>query len=665
MCLQNWKQITADPWILQCVTGCQLELLSVPQQEVCPLPLAFTTDRLAVTEEVDKLISKGAISKVTPERGQFVSRIFTVPKKDGSRRPVVNLKPLNQYILKQRFKMEGVGAVRSIVQEGDWMVSVDLKDAYLSVVMAKQHRKFLRFEWENKLFEFNCLPFGLSSAPRIFTKLLKPVMALLRRQGTRIVIFLDDMLIMDQSKEQLIAQTKEVIMILQLLGFVVNFKKSALEPKQVMVYLGFLIDSQNMRISLPQEKVQQINQDCEWALRQETLSVRDLSRLIGRMTATMQAVLPAPLCYRSLQRLKNKTFSQTQSYMTRVTLDHCAKEELLWWKTQLQHWNGKAMIRPTPDIVVETDASLLGWGAVSEGVRTNGLWSESERSLHINHLELMAGDFAVKTFARHRTDVHLQLKMDNKTAVFYVNKMGGTKSNALSHSACLLWQWCLQKGITISAEYLPGENNVIADHESRLLLSSAEWMLNKGVFRWLMEMMGPCRLDLFATRLNHQLDHYVSWRPDPFAQATDAFQILWRDQDAYAFPPFALIGKCLQKVRNERASLLLIAPTWSAQPWYPVLLDLLVGHPLLLPRRADLLRDPFNRLHPLKDLQLAAWRISGDSTQTKEYQQSLPSSSLLDGAKVQTKHTSQHGRDGIAGVINGRLIPFLVTSDSS
>ena len=323
------------------------------------------------------------------------------------------------------------------------------------------------------------------------------------------------------------------------------------------------------------------------------------------------------------------------------------------------------MIGPNPNMTMETDASLLGWGAVSSGVRTNGLWSEKERTFHINHLELMAGTFAVKTFARQQRDIHLHLKMDNKTAVFYINKMGGTKSTALSHSACLLWQWCLQRGITLSAEYLPGKNNVIADQESRSLLSSAEWMLNKEVFNWLMKVMGQCQLDLFATRLNHQLQHYVSWRPDPFAVATDAFRISWKDQDGYAFPPFAMIGKCLQKIQQEQASLLLIAPTWCTQPWYPVLLDLLVAHPLLLPRGADLLRDPFNRLHPLKDLQLAAWKISGNNMLTKEYQRDLPNLSWQAGAMVQTLPISQHGQDGVAGVINEKLIPFLVTSNAS
>ena len=122
-------------------------------------------------------MSKEAISIVRTQWDQFVSRIFTVPKKDGSRRLVVDLKPLNLFIRKQRFKMEGMGMLKSILQIGEWMISIDVKDAYLSVVIAEEHRRYLRFEWRNQLFEFRCLPFGLSSAPRTFTKLLKPIMA--------------------------------------------------------------------------------------------------------------------------------------------------------------------------------------------------------------------------------------------------------------------------------------------------------------------------------------------------------------------------------------------------------------------------------------------------------------------------------------------------------
>lgn len=484
------------------------------------------------------------------------------------------------------------------------MVSINLKDAYLSVSMAGVHRKYLRFQWQDQLYEFQCLPFGLCSAPRIFTKLFKPVMALVRLHGVRSVVFLDDILLLAQSKEDLSTQATLMSRLLKLLGFVINQEKSHLKPTQRIQYLGFTISSQSMTISLPCDKVEQIKLDCQWALSQQAVSVRDLCRIIGRLTASIQAVLPAPLQYRRLQRLKNLCFAETQDFDAHVTLDQGSRKELAWWRDNLDSWNGKTILTPPPNMSIETDASLLGWDAVKDKVSTNGLWSVPERALHISVLELKAGAFAVKTFASSEKNIHVHLRMDNRTAVSYINRMGGTRSFVLAQQACQLWQWCLQRGITISAEYLPGVDNCVADQESRLLQSSAEWKLNKQVLLHVIKTMGNCSIDLFATRLNNQLRQYVSWRPDPFTIATDAMTLNWKDREAYAFPPFCLIGRCLQKVEEEKATLILIAPTWSTQPWYPVLLDLLIAHPLLLPQRPDFLTDPFNQFYPRSDLQL-------------------------------------------------------------
>ena len=174
--------------------------------------------------------------------------------------------------------------------------------------------------------------------------------------------------------------------------------------------------------------------------------------------------------------------------------------------------------------------------------------------------------------------------MDNSTTCFYVSKMGGTRSPNLMEESCRLWRWwCLQRDITLSVEYLPGTSNWVADRESCQVQTSAEWKLDERVFRNVCQKYGPCQVDLFASRLNHQLEKYVSWRPDPFAMATNALQISWSELKGCAFPPFALIGRCLMKVRTERCTVLLIAPCWRTQTWYPVLLELLVDYPIFLP----------------------------------------------------------------------------------
>ena len=226
--------------------------------------------------------------------------------------------------------------------------------------------------------------------------------------------------------------------------------------------------------------------------------------------------------------------------------------------------------------MMESDASLLGWGTVCEGIRTGGLWSPVERLSHINCLEVTAAMFAVQAFSQDKDSSHIHLRLDNQTAVSYVNHMGGTQSHQLSTLATQLWEWCLKRGMTLSAEYLPGMENYVADFESRTIQSSAEWQLRKDIFLILMREVHQCDVDLFATRLNHQLPQFVSWRQGPFALGTDAMRIPWIGWRGYAFPPFVLISRILRKVREEKSMILLIAPVWESQPWYPALLSMLL-----------------------------------------------------------------------------------------
>ena len=131
------------------------------------------------------------------------SQLFLVPKKDGGQRPVINLRALNKYIQVDHFKMEGFHMVKELVRPQDWVMKVDLKDAYFLVPIHPDHHKYLQFQWEAQIYQFCCLPFGLSCAPTVFTKLMKPVVAFLRERGMRLIIYLDDMLVICNSQEEL------------------------------------------------------------------------------------------------------------------------------------------------------------------------------------------------------------------------------------------------------------------------------------------------------------------------------------------------------------------------------------------------------------------------------------------------------------------------------
>ena len=140
---------------------------------------AFTfteAEKRALSAEIEKLLEKQAIS-LTEARDGFTSNMFLVPKKEGQWRLILNLKALNTYTIREHFKMEDIRSVKDLLNKGDYMCKLDLKDAYLSVPINADHRKFLQFQWEGIVYHYKALPFGLATAPRVFTKLLKSVLA--------------------------------------------------------------------------------------------------------------------------------------------------------------------------------------------------------------------------------------------------------------------------------------------------------------------------------------------------------------------------------------------------------------------------------------------------------------------------------------------------------
>ena len=149
--------------------------------------------------------------------------------------------------------MEGLLLLKEMLLPGEKMCKIDLKDAYFAILLSVKSRKYVRFQWKGLLYEFCCLCFGLSPAPLVFAKLLTLPNSLLRKLSVRTIIYLDDILLMESSLEDLLMARDTLIFILRHLGFLINIKKSYLEPTSTLEFLRVVVDSGEMTLSLPKE----------------------------------------------------------------------------------------------------------------------------------------------------------------------------------------------------------------------------------------------------------------------------------------------------------------------------------------------------------------------------------------------------------------------------
>ena len=321
--------------------------------------------------------------------------------------------------------MEGMGTLRELLRVNDWMVKVDLKDAYFTIPIHTDHQPYLRFIVGQEHYQFTCLPFGLSCAPWVFTKVMKPVVIFLRARGMRMIVYIDDILLMADTAAQAVSHLEALTFLLTGLGFIINVQKSITTPSQQIEFLGLKVDSVSLHLSLPGEKLHHIRMEVRQHLQRPQVTARQLAQLLGKLNAASQAVLPAPLFYQSLQGDLQRVLNLTnQNYDALVSLSPQAQEELTWWQEKLAQWNGKALLCRPQTMTITSDASLQGWGAVCNGTRTGGPWGHSEQGMHINCLELLAATLAVKTFLKSQTGKSVLLQLDNQTAVIYINNMG-------------------------------------------------------------------------------------------------------------------------------------------------------------------------------------------------------------------------------------------------
>ncbi|KAN0040727.1 hypothetical protein ACTA71_009065 [Dictyostelium dimigraforme] len=309
-----------------------------------------------ITKEVQDLLLDDAIEQVLPNRYSklvFYSNVFTVPKPGTTLlRPVLDLK---------RDKN-----LPSMLKKGYYMVKLDIKKAYLHVLVDPQFRDPFRFIWKGAHYRRKTMPFGLSTAPRIFTMLLRPVLRMLRDINVSVIAYLDDLLIVTPTKEECLTNLKKTMDLLLKLGFKLNPEKSILEPTQSITFLGLEIDSLSMKLLVPKEKKKSVIKEIRNFLKLDQCSPPKLAGLKGKLIALKDAIIPFRLYTSQTNKFHTKCPTLANGdWDQSFPVPQEVKSEISIWLTVLNQWNGKEIsLFPNFDYVLTTDASESSAGAI-------------------------------------------------------------------------------------------------------------------------------------------------------------------------------------------------------------------------------------------------------------------------------------------------------------
>ena len=574
-----------------------------------------------LSHQIQLLLAKQAIEPVLPPLTPgFYSHLFVVPKANGNFRPIIDLSRLNQFLKIPSFFMESVFTIQKALEGSLWAVTLDLSDAYFHVPIHHKARHLLRFSVNHQVFQFKVLPFGLASAPFVFTWILRPFLGHLRKQGIQIHAYLDDWIIHHSDKNTLLQHLHMTLSLASQLGFKVNLGKSKLILSQDLTYLGvcFRLD---LQLAMPSEvHLQQIRTWVSLLLHQDNLPARKWAQFLGLLNFVAHFIPHGSLAIRPIhQHLAANSDFDWNHADTPIPQAPSLTQDLLQWTDPQFVAQGIPLLPPQAHGTLFTDASLEGWGAHYHQHQASGLWSLEESTLHINILEMKAVLLAITQLQSVLKGHVIVIATDNTTVLGYLKNQGGTKCPGILPWTYQVFHLCQSLNISFTARHVPGRKNVLADQLSRKDQAiQTEWTLRLDVCHWLWKKWFLPQVDAFATLWTHRLPLYFSPLPDPRALAVDALSQQWTTHTLFLFPSTPLLPAVLRKLQRPHQQAILVVPWNQTSTWFPLLLRLTQEQAidvLKLPTPPNLLGQPLNNLvHPnLHQLNLhAVWLQSLD-----------------------------------------------------
>ena len=480
---------------------------------------------------------------------------------------------MNQHIFKQRVKFEDWRVGLDYFEKGSHFTKFDLKSGYHHLDVFPDHQPFLGFSWvmsdgEPSFFMFTVLPFGLSSAPYIFTKLLRPLVKHWRSQGIHTVVYLDDGFDVESTMSFSEISSNIIRSDLALAGFLANEDKSVWVPVHLITWLGIVWDGIQGQISITTTRIDKALHHIDNALQDPRLSAGSLASIVGKIIS-MSPVLGN--LSRIMTRHCQMSVAAAQDWDSVFPLDSYCIVELQFWKNNLCSVNSKSVSDLTfPFISIYSDASNVACAGHIAGkdVHAHRMFTEAERQESSTYRELLAIQFVLSSFSSFLPNSRVKWFTDSQGAGRIV-QVGSMNFN-LHKLASDIFSFCFKFGIELDIEWVPRSLHEKADYLSKIV-DYDDWELVPEFFRQLDELWGPFTVDCFATCYNRKVPKYFSRFWNPGTAGVDAFFQDWQHENCLVVPPVVLLSKVLIFMFRCNARGTLVVPYWPSAPFWPLL----------------------------------------------------------------------------------------------
>ena len=575
--IQYWRDIGTNSEILHVIEhGYSIPFISVPPA----VHLSNNRSALAhsdfVVSEIFNLISTGRVMEVFEKPA--VINPLTVSVEPTKKRLILDCRHINKYIFKEHVKFDDWKVMLDYVRKGGYMFKFDIKQGYHHIEINSEHTTFLGFSWVidgvERYFVYLVLAFGISSAPRIFTKVMRCLIKYWRSRAIKIACYIDDGAGFEEDKGLASWKSDFVRESLLRSGFVANIPKSVWDPVQSLVWLGFQIDLVDFSLRVTDRRAGELLALIDGILLgMPYTTARRLSSLAGTIISTN-------LVLGDITRLKTRhlyrVIESAQTWDGRLRVNNFSLiQEIIFWKFNFGRYNKRFLSDyEVPFLLVASDASDTGIAAhvvPSEGrkvaYRNLSVEEEATGSTERELLAVVNGITGLRDLLKGR---HVIWQTDNYAASIIVG--AGSAKPHLHELAEKLYNLCEEYRVVLRARWIPREWNEEADALSKAY-DYDDWVVSSEAFGRISDRWGPFTIDRFASAKNSKLRRFNSKFYCEETEHVDALSISWAGENNYVVPPVTLVSRVLMHMRSSACNGLIFVPRWPSAAFWPFLVD--------------------------------------------------------------------------------------------